>query len=117
MPSPIPPPAPSRDDRVQSVGSAGQSYHNLRRFGPAARAPSTGFDGWLQRFLADAPAARTAALLDREAAPMAGIAHAQEDHLIPLHVALGAAEGDPATVVYHDEGLFGGVVATRWRFG
>jgi aromatic ring-opening dioxygenase catalytic subunit (LigB family) len=108
--------APLRDEGVLIVGS-GLSYHNLRRFGPAAKEPSTAFDGWLQRVLADAPAARTQALLDWERAPMARIAHAQEDHLIPLHAALGAAEGDPATVVYHDEGLFGGVTATSWRFG
>jgi aromatic ring-opening dioxygenase catalytic subunit (LigB family) len=48
---------------------------------------------------------------------MARIAHPQEDHLIPLHVALGAAEADPATVVYHDAGLFGGITASSWRFG
>lgn len=108
--------APLRDEGVLIVGS-GLSYHNLRRFGPAAREPSEAFDAWLQTALALPPAARTAAVLDWERAPMARICHAQEDHLIPLHAALGAAEDEAATVVYHDTGLFGGVTATSWRFG
>jgi aromatic ring-opening dioxygenase catalytic subunit (LigB family) len=108
--------APLRDEGVLILGS-GLSYHNLRRFGAAARAPSAAFDRWLHDTLARPPAERTAALLDWESAPMARIAHPQEDHLIPLHVALGAAEADPATVVYHDAGLFGGITASSWRFG
>lgn len=108
--------APLRDEGVLIVGS-GLSYHNLRRFGPAAKEPSEAFDAWLQAALALPPTERTAALLDWERAPMARICHAQEDHLIPLHAALGAAEDEAARVVYHDTGLFGGVTATSWRFG
>lgn len=108
--------APLRDEGVLIVGS-GLSYHNLRLFGPEARVPSEAFDAWLHRTLAETPARRTQALIDWEQAPQARVCHAQEDHLIPLHVALGAAEGEAATVTYHDEGLMGGVTATSWRFG
>lgn len=108
--------APLRDEGVLIVGS-GLSYHNLRMFGPQAKAPSEAFDAWLHTTLADAPPGRTQALIDWERAPQARVCHAEEDHLIPLHVALGAAEGEPATVVYHDRDLMGGVTATSWRFG
>lgn len=108
--------APLRDEGVLIVGS-GLSYHNLRLFGPEARIPSEAFDAWLHGVLAEAPGPRTQALLNWEQAPQARVCHAQEDHLIPLHVALGAAEGEAATVTYHETGLFGGVTATSWRFG
>jgi len=108
--------APLRDEGVLIVGS-GLSYHNLRAFGPAARIPSEGFDAWLNTTLGAAPAARTAALLDWESAPYARVSHAEEDHLVPLFAALGAAEGEKATMVYHDKGLMGGVTASSYRFG
>lgn len=107
--------APLRDDGVLIVGS-GLSYHNLRRFGPAARAPSTEFDAWLTGALDLPPADRKAALLDWETAPSARICHPEEDHLVPLFVALGAAETAPATPVYHETGVFGGVTASSFRF-
>jgi aromatic ring-opening dioxygenase catalytic subunit (LigB family) len=67
--------------------------------------------------LHQSPAARTAALLDWESAPYARTCHAQEDHLVPLFAAIGAAEGEAATRTYHDTDLFGGVTASSWRFG
>lgn len=108
--------APLRDEGVLIVGS-GLSYHNLRLMGPAASAPSTVFDGWLERTMALPPQERLAALLDWESAPSARICHPQEDHLVPLFVALGAAERDKATRCYHDVGLFGGVTASNYRLG
>lgn len=107
--------APLRDEGVLILGS-GLSYHNLRLFGPGARAPSEAFDAWLDTALALDPAARTAALLDWESAPEARTCHAREDHLVPLFVALGAAEETGATRVYHQEMIFGGVTASSWRF-
>lgn len=107
---------PLRDEGVLIVGS-GLSYHNLRKFGPAAKVPSTEFDTWLGGVL-DRPANdRTAALIDWESAPYARVCHAREDHLVPLFAAVGAAERDPATVTYHEEDIFGGVTASSWRFG
>ena len=109
--------APLRDEGVLIVGS-GLSYHNLRNFGPSAAAPSAAFDGWLRAVLAPASAeARAAALRGWENAPSARQAHPQEDHLLPLMVAAGAAGDDPSTLVYHDARVFGGVTASSWRFG
>ena len=62
-------------------------------------------------------AARTDAILNWEAAPHARTCHAEEDHLVPLFTALGAAEGDVATRTYHQTDIFGGVTASSWRFG
>ena len=108
--------APLRDEGVLIVGS-GLSYHNLRLFGPGARVPSEAFDAWLAESMALPPAARTDRILHWEQAPHARTCHAQEDHLVPLFTALGAAEADPARMVYHDTGLFGGVTASSYRLG
>jgi aromatic ring-opening dioxygenase catalytic subunit (LigB family) len=109
--------APLRKEGVLIVGS-GLSYHNLRLMGPAAKEPSNLFDAWLQQaLLASEPLARTQKLIDWASAPAARIAHPREDHLLPLMVAVGAAENEPATMVYHDEGLFGGMTASSFRFG
>jgi aromatic ring-opening dioxygenase catalytic subunit (LigB family) len=108
--------APLRDEGVLIVGS-GLSYHNLRLFGPGAKVPSAAFDAWLDETLTETPAARTEALLHWENAPYARVCHAQEDHLVPLFTALGAAENEVATRVYHDTNVFGGVTASSYRFG
>jgi len=109
--------APLRDEGILVVGS-GLSYHNLRAFGPAARAPSAAFDGWLGETLAIADAsARSAALAAWERAPAARLAHPREEHLLPLMVALGAAEGEAATRVYHERDFFGGITVSSFRFG
>lgn len=104
-----------RDEGVLIVGS-GLSYHNLRLFGPQAAVPSKAFDTWLDGVMQASPAARTDKLLHWEEAPYARVCHAQEDHLVPLFVALGAAEDGKATRVYHEDGIFGGVTASSWRF-
>ncbi|WP_228156825.1 DODA-type extradiol aromatic ring-opening family dioxygenase [Fuscovulum blasticum] len=108
--------APLRDEGVLIVGS-GLSYHNLRLFGPGAKEPSEAFDAWLAETMAAPPAERTDRLLHWEQAPYARICHKEEDHFVPLFAALGAAEGEKATMVYHDTGLFGGVTASSYRIG
>lgn len=108
--------APLRDEGVLIVGS-GLSYHNLRLFGPGAKEPSMGFDAWLHDALSLPPAERTNALLNWEDASYARISHKEEDHLVPIFAALGAAEGEPATRVYHQHDIFGGVTASSYRFG
>lgn len=107
--------APLRDEGVMIIGS-GLSYHNLRMFGPAAKDPSEAFDAWLGEALAKPPAQRRQAMIDWEQAPYARICHREEDHLVPLFVALGAAEDAKASRIYHDKGLFGGVTASSYRF-
>ncbi len=108
--------APLRDEGVLIVGS-GLSYHNLRLFGPGAKAPSAAFDAWLNDALMSAPEKRTAALKRWDEAPSARVCHPEEDHLIPLMAAVGAAESETATRVYHDTNVFGGVTASSFRFG
>ena len=84
--------APLRDEGVLIIGS-GLSYHNLRQFGPAGEQASHEFDAWLQHVLLELPPGRArAALLHWSEAPYARMAHPREDHLVPLMVALGAAE-------------------------
>jgi aromatic ring-opening dioxygenase catalytic subunit (LigB family) len=107
---------PLRDEGVLIVAS-GLSYHNLRRFGAAAREPSEAFDAWLDGTLNAKPQERSRRLADWSNAPSARIAHPQEDHFIPLMVAVGAAEGEPAHRVYHERGFMGGVTASSYRFG
>ena len=109
--------APLRDEDVLIVGS-GLSYHNLRAFGPQAAAPSKAFDDWLQRTVVEsAPAARTQGLLDWAGAPAARLAHPREEHLIPLMVAVGAAEQDAAVRIYHEQGFMGGLSVSSYRLG
>ncbi len=108
--------APLRDEGVLIVGS-GLSYHNLRRLGPPAHAPSAAFDAWLQQtLLHSSPAERVAHLGRWAEAPGARLSHPREDHLIPLMVAVGAAENEAAECVYHEVGGFTGTVSS-FRFG
>ena len=108
--------APLREEGILIVGS-GLSFHNLGLRGPQAKVPSNAFDAWLQEALLEyEPAERSASIIDWDKAPYARLCHPREDHLIPLMVALGAAESGKATCVYHDEGLFGGWTASSFRF-
>jgi aromatic ring-opening dioxygenase catalytic subunit (LigB family) len=108
--------APLRDEGVLIVGS-GLSYHNLRAFGPVAKGPSAAFDGWLNESLAVTGVARSAALEHWEQAPSARKAHPREEHLLPLMVAVGAAENDAAVRTYHEDDFLGGISVSNWRFG
>lgn len=105
-----------RDEGVMIIGS-GLSYHNLGLMGPKAKEPSQAFDAWLRDTLALAPAERTDALTHWTNAPFARVCHPQEDHFIPLMVALGAAENEPATLIYHEDNFLGGVTASSFQFG
>ena len=106
-----------RDEGVLVMAS-GLSYHNLRQFGPGAKAASRAFDEWLTQTLVKSnPAERVERLLHWSQAPAARQAHPQEDHLVPLMIAVGAAENELAEVVYHQDDLMGGVSASSYRFG
>lgn len=111
--------APLRDEGVLIIGS-GSSYHNLRRFfGPRVRrADAAQFDGWLRETLVESsPAQRSERLLDWEYAPAAREAHPREDHLMPLHVVVGAAEAEPGRVVYSQDDFLGTIALSSYRFG
>ncbi|MDE2402400.1 MAG: dioxygenase [Burkholderiales bacterium] len=106
-----------REEGVLIIGS-GLSYHNMRQMGPGAKIASKTFDDWLQQTLISVdPDERERRLLEWSGAPAARLAHPREDHLIPLMVAVGAAVQEPATLIYHEDNLFGGVTASSFRFG
>lgn len=109
--------APLRSEGVLILGS-GLSYHNLRQFGPAGAIASRQFDGWLQQTLLHSdPRERRERLMHWEHAPSARTAHPHPDHLLPLMVAVGAAENEEAACVYHEEDFFGGLTVSSFRFG
>lgn len=110
--------APLREQGVLIIGS-GSSYHNLRRFfhGEQRRQDSAQFDAWMRETLESTPLKRTAGLLEWERAPAARAAHPREDHLMPLHVAVGAAEDEPGRAVYRQDDFFGAITLSSYRFG
>jgi aromatic ring-opening dioxygenase catalytic subunit (LigB family) len=109
--------APLRDEGVLIVGS-GLSFHNLRQFGPGGALASHNFDAWLQYALLElSPDDREGAMLAWSEAPYARVAHPREDHLVPLWVALGAAEQEKAACVYHEDSFFGALTVSSFRFG
>jgi aromatic ring-opening dioxygenase catalytic subunit (LigB family) len=108
---------PLRDEGILIVGS-GLSYHNLRQFfSPRGWGPSREFDGWLRAVLLSGnPNDRSKQLAAWEAAPAARAAHPREEHLLPLMVAVGAAEHDIAEMSYHEENFLGGLTVSNFRF-
>ncbi len=106
--------APLRDQGVLIVGS-GMSYHNLAamfsgRGGDAAAA----FDAWLGRAVTD-PAARDQMLTRWRDAPGGAESHPREEHLIPLMVAAGAADGDRGFRCFGES--IGGNAISGFQFG
>ena len=110
--------APLREDGVLILAT-GMSYHNLRGLfsnDPGGTAASDAFDGWLtQTVCASDPEERARRLTDWAAAPGARQCHPQEEHLLPLMVAAGAAGADPALHAYSDR-IFGKALS-GFRFG
>jgi len=109
--------APLRSEGVLIIGS-GLSYHNLRALGAVASEPTAAFDLWLQHTLLDlSPNDRIERLLNWESAPSARQAYPQEDHLLPLMVAVGAAGNDCGACVYHQNDFFGPLSVSSFMFG
>jgi aromatic ring-opening dioxygenase catalytic subunit (LigB family) len=104
---------PLRDDGVLIVGS-GMSWHNMRGFSPAFTERSKVFDRWLAETIAD-PQRREALLADWAKAPHAREAHPREEHLAPLFVAAGAAQGETGDQAF-DEVVMD-VAISGFRFG
>jgi aromatic ring-opening dioxygenase catalytic subunit (LigB family) len=102
--------APLRDEGVLIVGS-GSSFHNFAAFGSPRAAE---FDDWLNHVAVLPDAERRTALEGWTAAPAARIAHAREEHLVPLMVTAGAADDVPATSFFRGELL--GTPMTCFRF-
>lgn len=93
---------------------AGMSFHNLRAMGdPRALAPSLAFDAWLTDAVTQPAAQRAARLARWSEAPHARIAHPRPEHLLPLMVAAGAADGAGARI-YNEAVL--GMMISGYRF-
>lgn len=111
-----------RHQGVLIVGS-GMSFHNLRALlAPSARAAageSAAFDQWLNRVCCDpllSATQRRQALIDWEQAPDARFCHPRAEHLLPLHVCMGAAldNGGCAHGLYRSRLMGQWVSAFRW---
>ena len=105
--------APLRDENILIIGS-GMSIHG-REARMATVSPP--FDEWLNdAVLSGDGARRRQALAAWEDAPHAREVHPTADHLLPLMVAAGAAQDDPATCIYRER-LMGAVAVSSFRFG
>jgi aromatic ring-opening dioxygenase catalytic subunit (LigB family) len=106
--------APLRDEGVLIVGS-GMSFHNLRARGPEVTARADTWDTALTAAVTDPdPVARAARVARWEELPFARFAHPEEEHLMPLMVALGAGGDDAAVRNYRDTVM--GWVVSGYRF-
>jgi aromatic ring-opening dioxygenase catalytic subunit (LigB family) len=107
--------APLRAEGVLIIGS-GMSYHNLA----SGRSPHLGklsiiFDEWLTEVCAGAPEARAQHLCAWESAGGAREAHPREEHLLPLMVAVGAAENEVGRRILSDRVMNAAV--SGYQFG
>jgi len=86
--------APLRERGILIVGS-GMSYHNLAAMFSGRGAPAaSAFDAWLGEAIRD-PRTRDGKLAAWREAPGGRESHPRPEHLLPLMVAAGAADGDP----------------------
>jgi len=105
--------APLRQEGVLIVGS-GMSYHNMRGFFSGGPIPdSDRFDEWLTKAVSSPE--RNEKLRNWQAAPAARQAHPREEHLIPLLVASGAAEGENGRKIFSDRVM--GAIVSAFQFG
>ena len=77
------------------------------------------FDRWLtDAVVGSTGPARSERLAAWADAPSARIAHAREEHFLPLLVAAGAAEDEAAVAQYHEADAMGvGIASSSYRFG
>lgn len=79
-----------RNEGVLIIGS-GLSFHNMRAYGSGV-VQGEAFDSWLQKSLLESDYEEAKQkLIAWEDAPQARYAHPREEHLLPLHVCLGAS--------------------------
>lgn len=102
-----------RERNVLLMGS-GNSFHNLANFRDGKDSGSSSFDAWLTAAVADIEG-RERLLSAWKEAPAAGAAHPVAEHLLPLMVVAGAADGDAAIVDFHDV-IFSKAIS-GYRFG
>jgi aromatic ring-opening dioxygenase catalytic subunit (LigB family) len=106
--------APLRERGVLIVGS-GMSYHNLAAmFSGGGAAAAASFDSWLYDAVRD-PQTRDAKLAAWREAPGGRESHPREEHLIPLMVAAGAADGDAGVRTFSES--IAGKALSGFQFG
>lgn len=115
---------PLRDEGILIIGS-GMSYHNLPKMLAQMRNPTPAiklnheaqnFDTWLTATATDVDSTnRNKKLCDWKNAPNAIQAHPREEHLLPLHVAVGAAGDSIGKQVFNDSLL--GTAISAYQFG
>lgn len=94
-----------RDEGILIIAT-GMSFHNMRGYGDTRfTQPSERFDRWLTGAVEAAPDQRNAALGRWAQAPDAHLCHppGEEEHLIPLMVAAGAAGRDAGRLAYSEQ--------------
>ena len=108
-----------RQENVLIIGS-GFSFHNLRAFSGRRTAGSDPANDAFQDWLVDTctredlPAQhREQRLIGWEHAPHARYCHPREEHLLPLHVCCGLADG-PARLVFDDTVLGKRAIGLLW---
>jgi len=92
--------APLRNDGILILGS-GYTFHNMSAFMSPSAATVQGahdFNEWLKSTVLGPSVLRD--LKQWKKAPGATIAHPREEHLIPLFVVAGAADGDNAKITF-----------------
>jgi len=105
-------------ENILVIGS-GFSFHNLTAFSQLTLGTpdpaNDAFQDWLIETCAGPLSLpeREQRLIEWERAPSARYCHPREEHLLPLHVCFGMADG-PATVVFDDEILGKRSVAFLW---
>ena len=108
-----------RSDNILVVGS-GFSFHNMRAFSwGGANAPDPGndaFQDWLITTCTHemTPTDRERLLVNWAAAPSARYCHPREEHLLPLHVCAGLAQG-PGKLVFDDYILGKRAIGVFWQ--
>jgi aromatic ring-opening dioxygenase catalytic subunit (LigB family) len=105
--------APLRDQGILIVGS-GMSYHNLADMFSGRGGDAAAFDAWLGDAVQD-PATRNQRLAKWREAPGGAASHPREEHLIPLMVAAGAAQGDRGIRSFGES--IGGKQISGFQFG
>lgn len=106
-----------REENILIIAS-GLTYHNLSQFNATAEKESGLFDTWLNETLVNYDTdIRNQRLIHWENAPAARFAHPREEHLLPIMVAVGAAENEQAIRNYHESKFLGGISVSGFQFG
>ena len=111
-----------REKGVMIVGS-GMSYHNMEEFSNSSEQVEKvnhDFDDWLVDTCTSGlyeNEEREQMLVQWDQAPGARACHPREEHLLPLHVCIGAADSQAngAEVVFSDDVLGKRCTALLWR--